>query len=276
MGRIEDAHYLASNWELQCAYLTYVAILPQLHHNGMMSSKNNSSAFPQQTILVVDDDPKIVRLVRSYLAQAGFAVITAADGERALQLIRSQHPDLVVLDLMLPGRDGFAITQLVRANADLAQTPILMLTARVEDVDRIVGLEMGADDYVTKPFNPREVVARVKAILRRTHPAPTQLTEPTLAMGDIVLDPTAHLVTRAGQPVDLTPSEYDILYLLMRHPQRAFTRTQIIEEGMGYDYAGLERTVDSHIKNLRRKLEEDPHHPSHLETVFGVGYRFNR
>ncbi len=230
----------------------------------------------QQCILVVDDDPQIVRLVRSYLEQAGFAVITAEDGDDALHLIRGEHPNLVVLDLMLPGRDGLAITQLVRADTDLAQTPILMLTARVEDVDRIVGLEMGADDYVTKPFNPREVVARVKAILRRTQAPTTLPAEPHLHVGDIALDPAAHLVTKAEQPIDLTPSEYDILYLLMRNSGRAFTRTQIIEEGMGYDYAGLERTVDSHVKNLRRKLEDDPHHPTRIETVFGVGYRLNR
>ncbi|MEZ4660949.1 MAG: response regulator transcription factor [Caldilineaceae bacterium] len=232
-------------------------------------------SLTQQTILVVDDDPRLVRLVRSYLEQAGFGVITAEDGNGALHLIRSRRPDLVVLDLMLPGRDGLSITQLVRADADLAATPILMLTARVEDVDRILGLEMGADDYVTKPFNPREVVARVKAILRRTQISPALPSTPALHIGDITLDPAAHLVTRAGRSIDLTPSEYDILHLLMRNPGRAFTRTQIIEEGMGYDYAGLERTVDSHVKNLRRKLEPDPHNPTLIETVFGVGYRLN-
>ena len=175
---------------------------------------------------------------------------------------------------MLPRRDGLDVARTLRADPDLATTPILMLTARVEDMDRILGLELGADDYVTKPFNPREVVARVKAILRRSAPAPAQA-QPPLQVGNLTLDPTAHAVTRAGRPVALTPSEFDVLQLLMRHPGQAFTRTQLIEQGLGYEYAGLERTVDSHIKNLRRKLEDTPHQPSLIETVFGVGYRLN-
>ncbi len=226
-------------------------------------------------ILVVDDDPQIVRLVRSYLEQSGFSVVTAADGEAALHLVRSERPDLLVLDVMMPKRDGLDLTRLVRSDANLAHIPILLLTARVEDIDRILGLELGADDYVTKPFNPREVVARVKAILRRSQPGALNAGLPLLRVGDVTLDPTAHAVTRQGAAITLTPSEYDVLHLLMRHPGRAFTRTQIIEEGLGYEYAGLERTVDSHIKNLRRKLEDDPHQPRLIETVFGVGYRLN-
>ncbi len=234
-----------------------------------------SPSEQKRTILIVDDDPKIRRLVRSYLEQAGFAVEDAADGPGALQTIRRLHPDLVVLDLMLPGIDGLAITQQVRSDPQLSRTPILMLTARVEDVDRILGLEMGADDYVTKPFNPREVVARVKAILRRTQEPPAAPGQRPLQVGPLTLDPIAHEVRKDGRLVELTPSEYDILHLFMRHPGRAFTRSQIIDEGLGYEYAGLERTVDSHIKNLRRKLEEDPRHPQLIETVFGVGYRLN-
>ncbi len=234
-----------------------------------------STSEPKRTILIVDDDPKIRRLVRSYLEQAGFAVEGAEDGPGALQAIRRLHPDLVVLDLMLPGMDGLAITQQVRTDPQLSRTPILMLTARVEDVDRILGLEMGADDYVTKPFNPREVVARVKAILRRTQEPLASSGQRPLQVGPLTLDPVAHEVRKDGHPVELTPSEYDILHLFMRHPGRAFTRSQIIDEGLGYEYAGLERTVDSHIKNLRRKLEEDPRHPRLIETVFGVGYRLN-
>jgi len=230
----------------------------------------------QQTILVVDDDPKIVRLVRSYLEQAGFLVEVAYDGDEAWQSIQTLHPDLVVLDLMLPRRDGLAITQSVRSDPSTRDIAILMLTARVEDIDRILGLEMGADDYVTKPFNPREVTARVKAILRRTTPAADTGSAPLLRVGDLSLDPHGHAVELRGEPITLTPSEFDILHLFMRNPGRAFTRTQLIEEGLGYEYAGLERTVDSHIKNLRRKLEENPRAPTLIETVFGVGYRLNR
>jgi two-component system alkaline phosphatase synthesis response regulator PhoP len=226
-------------------------------------------------ILVVDDDPQIVRLVRTYLEQSGFAVVTAADGESALTSLRNERPDLVVLDVMLPKRDGLELTRLVRSDQTMAATPILLLTARVEDIDRILGLELGADDYVTKPFNPREVVARVRAILRRSELVAQTQTQPLLRVANVVLDPTSHTVAKAGQLTPLTPSEFDLLHLLMRHPGRAFTRTQIIEEGLGYEYVGLERTVDSHIKNLRRKLEDDPHQPQLIETVYGVGYRLN-
>lgn len=225
-------------------------------------------------ILVVDDDPQIVRLVRSYLEQAGFAVVSAADGEAALTTARSERPNLIVLDLMLPRRNGLDVTRALRADPTLAATPILMLTARVEDVDRILGLELGADDYVTKPFNPREVVARVKAILRRSTPAAAPA-QPPLQADDVTLDPAAHSVSRAGRAVALTRSEFDVLHFLLRSPGQVFTRTQIIEGGLGYEYAGLERTVDSHIKNLRRKLEDASHRPPLIETVFGVGYRLN-
>lgn len=223
-------------------------------------------------ILVVDDDPQIVRLVRTYLEQAGFHVATAGDGDVALQMIRSNRPDLVVLDLMLPGRDGLALTQIIRADAALASLPILMLTARVDDVDRIVGLEIGADDYVTKPFQPREVVARVKAILRRSQHVVVAPTRP-LHVGEIVLDPDAHSVTVAAHPLQLTPSEFAILHLFLRTPEHVFSRTQIIEDALGYDYEGLDRAVDSHIKNLRRKLDQTGQRSVQLETVFGLGYR---
>ncbi len=226
-------------------------------------------------ILVVDDDPQIVRLVRSYLEQDGFSVLTAADGDAALHLLRVEHPDLMVLDLMLPKRDGLEVTRIVRADPALAATPILMLTARVEEIDRIVGLELGADDYVTKPFNPREITARVKAILRRAHaadaPSPAA---PPLSLHGITLDPTAHSVTRAGEFLTLTRSEFDVLYLLMAAPGRAFSRGQILADALGEESESLERTVDSHIKNLRRKVEVDPRRPVLIETVFGVGYRF--
>jgi two-component system alkaline phosphatase synthesis response regulator PhoP len=245
-------------------------------------NETNRDAQPRQLsaqkqVLVVDDDPQIVRLLRSYLERDGFQILTATDGDQALAAIRTYKPALIILDLMLPARDGLSITQIVRAEPMLQHIPILMLTARVEDIDRILGLEMGADDYVTKPFNPREVVARVKAILRRSQPMGTETAEaePILRLGGLQIDPQAHTVTKSQQAIVLTPSEYDILYLFMRNPGRAFTRTQIIEEGMGYEYAGFERTIDSHIKNLRRKLEDDPRQPKLIETVFGIGYRFN-
>ncbi len=226
-------------------------------------------------ILVVDDDPQIVRLVRSYLEQEGFSVLTAGDGNTALHLLRTERPDLVVLDLMLPQLDGLEMTRIVRSDPTIAATPILMLTARVDEIDRIVGLEMGADDYVTKPFNPREITARVKAILRRAHSADAPpLAEPPITLHTIMLDPTAHVVTRAGKPLTLTRSEFDVLHLLMRAPGRAFTRGQILADALGEESESLERTVDSHIKNLRRKVEEEPRRPRLIETVFGVGYRF--
>lgn len=224
-----------------------------------------------QTILVVDDDHEIARLVRAYLEKAGYKVACAYDGASALRGLRTERPDLVVLDLMLPDRDGLDIARAIRADPATAALPIIMLTARVDDTDRIVGLELGADDYVPKPFNPREVVARVRAVLRRA----TGLAAPAqrLQIGDLALDLDAHQATVAGVEIDLTPTEFDLLALLMRNPGHAFTRTELIEQGLGYAYAGLERTVDSHIKNLRKKVETDPTAPPLIETVYGVGYR---
>jgi DNA-binding response OmpR family regulator len=222
-------------------------------------------------ILVVDDDKQIVRLVRSYLEQAGYQVQTAADGETALHTIRRDRPDLVVLDLMLPDRDGWEITRMVRSDPALAGLPIIMLTARVEDTDKIVGLELGADDYITKPFNPREVVARVRTVLRRAAGGVTP--SPVLHLGDLRVDLNRHQATMRGQSLDLTPTEFTLLQLLAQNPGRAFTRLELIEQGPGYAYEGLERTVDSHIKNLRKKIGVDPDSPLYIETVFGVGYR---
>jgi len=224
-----------------------------------------------QRVLVVDDDKEIVRLVRAYLEQAGYEVMVAYDGEAALHAIRSERPDLVVLDVMLPGRDGWNITGIVRADPTLADMPIIMLTARVEDTDRIVGLEVGADDYITKPFNPREVVARTRAVLRRAGQTFTQAR--VLQQGGLLMDLDRHEVHVNGRPVELTPKEYDLLQVLMENAGRAFTRSDLIEKGLGYTYEGLERTVDSHIKNLRRKVEPDPKNPSYIQTVYGVGYR---
>jgi two-component system alkaline phosphatase synthesis response regulator PhoP len=222
-------------------------------------------------ILVVDDDRNIVRLVRSYLEQAGYEVIEAGDGEVALHAIRRERPDLVVLDLMLPLLDGRDVTRIVRSDPDLAATPILMLTARVEDVDKIVGLELGADDYVTKPFNPSEVVARVRAILRRSA-APTPSAR-VIRVRDLEMDVDRHEVKRGDERIALTPTEFQVLERLMTSPGRAFTRFELVDSGEDAVYEGLERTVDTHIKNLRKKIEPDPRNPVYIETVYGVGYR---
>jgi two-component system alkaline phosphatase synthesis response regulator PhoP len=227
----------------------------------------------RQRVLVVDDDPQIVRLVRAYLEQAGFQVLTSANGESALHVLRRERPDLVVLDLMLPDRDGWDITRLVRADSSLAATPIIMLTARVEDADKIIGLELGADDYITKPFSPREVVARVRALLRRSQPGGLTGRKGVLQMAGLMMDLDRHEVTVDGRPVELTTTEFDLLRVLMENPGYALTRLELIEAGLGYQYEGMERTLDSHIKNLRRKIEPDPKETTYIQTVYGVGYR---
>lgn len=224
-----------------------------------------------QRILVVDDDRNIVRLMRAYLERAGYRVFTASDGDSALHVMRLERPDLVVLDLMLPNRDGWEVTRIVRNDASLAATPIIMLTARVEDQDRIVGLEIGADDYVPKPFNPREVVARVRAVLRR---AQGERSLPkVIQSGPLLIDLERYEVLVDGTPVQLTPTEFRLLQVLVENPGRALTRAELIERGLGYDYVGTERTVDSHIKNLRRKVSHAGGAGDLIETVFGVGYR---
>ena len=223
-----------------------------------------------QTILVVDDEPQILRLVRAYLEEAGFRVVTASDGEQALYVARHEHPDLIILDILMPKMDGLEFTRRIRRERDV---PIIMLTARVEETDRIVGLELGADDYVTKPFSPRELVARVRAVLRRVQgpPAPP----PVLQFGPISLDRATHTVTVYGKPVDLTPTEFGILETMMRAPGQVFRRADLLEAVQGIAFEGYERTVDAHIKNLRRKIEPDPANPRFILTVWGVGYRLN-
>jgi two-component system alkaline phosphatase synthesis response regulator PhoP len=224
-----------------------------------------------QQILVVDDDPEIVRLVRGYLEQGGYRVLVAYDGETALHILRRERADLMVLDLMLPDRDGWDVTRLIRSDPMLQAIPIIMLTARVEDQDKIVGLELGADDYVTKPFNPRELVARVRAVLRRAQGE--VMLSPLLRVGEVTIDPDAHHVQVREQAVKLTPTEFALLQAMAEQPGRALTRLELIEQGLGYSYAGLERTVDTHIKNLRRKLSVAGLEEELVETVFGVGYR---
>jgi two-component system alkaline phosphatase synthesis response regulator PhoP len=221
-------------------------------------------------ILVVDDDREVVRLIRAYLEQAGFEVLTAHDGEAAIHALRRERPDLLLLDLMLPGRDGWDITRLVRADPTLAHLPIIILTARVDDTDKIVGLELGADDYVTKPYNPREVVARVRARLRQLDGAPAA---PILRAGDLEVDARRREVRAGGRLVELTPTEFALLLVFMEQPGYVLTRDELLRRGLGVDFEGVERTLDSHIRNLRQKLEPDPAAPIYIQTVYGVGYR---
>lgn len=219
-----------------------------------------------ETVLVVDDEPNIVDLARLYLEQDGFNVIVATDGEQALALIADESPDLVVLDLMLPKIDGWDVCRQVRADSDL---PILMLTARDDDVDKIVGLELGADDYLTKPFNPRELVARIKAILRRASPKPRSASR-TLQIGDMTIDTGAYEVTVGGQMISLRAKEFDLLLALAEHQGQVLSREQLLDLVWGFDFYGQTRTVDVHVANLRSKLESGT---VSIETVWGVGYK---
>lgn len=223
-----------------------------------------------QTVLIVDDDKEVVRLMRAYLERAGYRVLVAYDGETAVHQLRREAPDLLLLDLMLPGKDGFEITRWVRADAQLASLPIIMLTARVDDVDKIVGLELGADDYVTKPYNPREVLARVRARLRDQGPASPQV----IRVGGITMDSSRHEVRVDGRVVELTPSEYNLLGVFLQHPGIVFSRQELIERALGADFEGIDRTLDSHIRNLRQKIEPNPRQPAYVETIYGIGYRF--
>ncbi|MFQ5966209.1 MAG: response regulator [Acidimicrobiia bacterium] len=222
-----------------------------------------------KTVLIVEDELKITRLVRDYLSQAGFAVIEAADGQAALALARAERPDMIVLDLGLPGMDGLDVARRLR---ETSSVPIIMLTARTEETDRIVGLELGADDYITKPFSPKELIARIRAVLRRA--------DATLGGGEVVragqltIDIPKRRVTVRDESVELTPTEFDLLLTLARHPGRIYTRAQLLDSVHGVAFDSYERSIDAHIKNIRRKIESDPHRPELLLTVYGVGYRF--
>ena len=221
------------------------------------------------TILVVDDEPKIVRQARDYLERSGFHVVTASDGQAALVVARHERPDLVVLDLNLPAMDGLDVCRALRRESDV---PIIMLTARAQETDRLVGLELGADDYITKPFSPRELVARVRAVLRRVRGG---VHEPgRLRAGDLEIDLRGHRASRNGEPLHLTRTEFDLLVTLAQHPGQAFSRAQLLDRLHGVVYEGYDRSIDAHIKNLRRKLEPNPTEPSYVLTVYGIGYRF--
>ena len=226
-----------------------------------------------QRILVVDDDREIVRLVRAYLEKEHYQVLIANDGQTALHMVRREHPNLIVLDLMLPDRDGWEITRTIRNDSTLHSIPIIMLTARIEDTDKIIGLELGADDYITKPFNPREMVARVRSVLRRSQGDDNFKKDTVLQCGALLMDVGRREVIMDTQPVDLTVTEFELLRALMEHPGYAMTRADLIERSLGYDYESVERSLDSHIKNLRKKIEPDPRHPTYIQTLYGVGYR---
>jgi len=228
----------------------------------------NREAALTKTILVVDDEPRLVSLLEAYLKQEGFRVVTAGDGRQAAEVAAREDPDLIVLDVMMPEVDGLQFLTEFRRQAD---TPVILLTARVEDEDRIVGLELGADDYLTKPFRPRELLARIRAVLRRSGAVETPAAR--LEYRDLRLDRDRHQVTVAGREVDLTPSEFELLAVLLSRPGRVFSRLELLERIQGVGYEGYERSIDVHVKNLRAKIESDPRRPRFVQTVYGVGYR---
>jgi len=224
-----------------------------------------------KTIMVVDDEKRLVSVVEAYLSQEGFRIITASNGRDALILARQEKPDLIILDIMMPEMDGYEFMRLHRKESE---TPIILLTAKVAEDEKVIGLELGADDYITKPFRPRELVARARAVLRRT--GQVEPKAKILRVADITLDRDSHTVKVGDRFVDLTPSEFDLLATLMSVPGRAFSRLDLLDRLQGVAYEGYERTIDVHIKNLRSKIKVDSQTPRYIETVYGVGYRFTR
>ncbi|HEY9086855.1 MAG TPA: response regulator transcription factor [Anaerolineaceae bacterium] len=223
------------------------------------------------SILIIEDEGELAQVLRSYLESGGYTVATAQRGDSGLSLFHRLRPDLVILDLNLPGLDGMQVAREIRSQAN---TPLIMATARVDETNRLLGLELGADDYIIKPYSPREVVARVRAVLRRANP--NGVPNRRLQSGDLIVDQDAHLVTRGDAVLDLTPTEFNLLAALISQPGRAFTRLQLLDSAQGTAYEGYERSIDAHIKNLRAKIEPDPRRPYYIETVFGVGYRFRK
>jgi DNA-binding response OmpR family regulator len=221
-------------------------------------------------ILIVDDDRKTADLIRLYLERDGYQALIAHDGRLALELARQKRPDLIVLDLMLPTVDGLDVCRILRAES---RVPIIMLTAKTTEDDKLLGLDLGADDYITKPFSPREVVARVRAVLRRAGDEPDK-GPPTARFGELLVDFLSHTARLGAQPLHLTPKEFKLLETLVKEPGRAFSRLELLERVFGFDYEGLERTVDVHVMNLRKKIERDPAQPLYILTVYGVGYKF--
>ena len=221
------------------------------------------------TVLVVDDEKQIATIARDYLTRAGFSVTLASDGASGLEIARQKRPDLVVLDLGLPKLDGLEVARALRRESDV---PIIMLTARVDETDRLRGFEVGADDYIPKPFSPRELVARVSSVLRRARYDPERTSRFEIA--DLTIDAAKLQVERHGKPIEFTPTEFQLLAALARHPGRVFTRAQLLDAVRGTEVESFERAIDAHVKNVRRKLERDPHHPRYLLTVYGIGYKF--
>jgi DNA-binding response OmpR family regulator len=229
------------------------------------------SANRPARVLIIEDEDKIAAWLATFLRQANFEVVSADNGKEGLRLAHEMQPDVVLLDLMLPDMDGLDVCRVIRKRSDVL---ILMLTARIEDTDRLIGLEVGADDYITKPFNPREVIARIRAFLRRAQGMLAPSEPKALIFGELSLNPAARICTVRGTPITLTPTEFQILETLMKRPGIAFTREQLITEAMGYDYAAYERTIDAHVRNIRKKIEPDMQNPIYIQTVFGIGYRF--
>ncbi len=223
-----------------------------------------------KTILIVDDNSSIIRLVKDYLSEHGFRVVSAKDGREALFVVRHEKPDLVLLDIMMPEMDGYEFMRYFRKERN---TPVIMLTAKLEEMDKVVGLELGADDYITKPFGMAELVARIRAVLRRV--GQDTPSADVLRVGDVTLDKTMHIVTIGTRKVDLTPSEFSLLATLMSAPGQVFSRSDLLEQLKGDSFENVERTVDTHVRNLRAKIEPETSKPQYIQTVFGVGYRFN-
>ena len=224
-------------------------------------------------VLIIEDEKELSNVLKAYLERAGYEVWTSERGDEGLALWEKKQPDMVLLDLNLPGMDGIDIARKIRQADD---TPIIMVTARVEEVDRLIGLELGADDYITKPFSPREVVARVKAVLRRAGQSPASAKPILIHVADLEIDMEGFQIIQSGESIDLTPTEFSILVTLAESPGRVFSRLQLLEDSQGVAYEGYERSIDAHIKNLRAKLGDDSKEPKYVETVFGVGYRFKK
>jgi DNA-binding response OmpR family regulator len=244
-------------------------MMPSINHH--VSQKTEKTM--QQKILVVDDDKKTVDLIRLYLEKERYLVSAAFDGQAALDLARQRQPDLIILDWMLPGIDGLHVCRLLRAERDI---PIILLTARSTEDEKLLGLNLGADDYLTKPFSPRELVARVRVVLRRAHQKQEDECLPALHLGDLVIDFAAHETLLSKTPVHLTPKEFKLLETLAREPGRAFSRAELVTRVFGLDYEGFERTIDVHMMNLRKKIEPSPDQPIYLQTVYGVGYKLRK
>jgi DNA-binding response OmpR family regulator len=248
-----------------------VGFAPAYLISGIICSVYNHRGDVMKTILLVDDEPKIVQFARDYLEHAGFSVLTAFNGKTALAVARSAKPDLVVLDLGLPDMDGLDVTRSLRKDGDM---PIIMLTARGEETDKLVGLELGADDYITKPFSPKELVARVRAVLRRSETTAANTQAEVIRTADLTLDVPRLRLTVGERIVELTPTEFQLLATLASQPGRIFTRAQLLDAIHGVAFESYERAIDAHIKNIRRKIEPNPRQPRYILMVYGVGYKF--